>query len=39
MIGVEPESLGWGDYPSAAVAPSIAVAAGMALDLAKRWRH
>jgi hydrogenase maturation protease len=39
LIGVEPESLGWGEYPSAAVAPAIAVAAGMALDLAKRWRH
>lgn len=39
LIGVEPESLGWGDYPSPAVAPAIAGAARRALDLAARWRH
>ncbi len=39
LIGVEPESLGWGDYPSAPVAHQIAPAAAMALALAARWRH
>ncbi len=39
LIGVEPESLGWGEFPSATVAPAIARVAAMALDLARRWRH
>ncbi len=39
LIGVEPESLDWGDHPSASVAPVIPQAAGMVLDLARRWRH
>jgi hydrogenase maturation protease len=39
LIGVEPESLGWGDYPSPAVAPAVAEVARRALDLAARWRH
>ena len=39
LIGVEPESLGWGDYPSPKVAPAIAEAAAAALALAKRWRQ
>lgn len=39
LVGVEPESLGWGDFPSATVAPRIAEAAAMALSLARRWRH
>ncbi len=37
LIGVEPESLGWGDCPSPTVAPTIAVAATTALALARRW--
>jgi hydrogenase maturation protease len=39
LIGVEPESLGWGDYPSDCVAHQIGPAAAMALALAARWRH
>ena len=39
LIGVEPESLGWGDYPSGCVARQIGPAAAMALALAARWRH
>jgi len=39
LIGVEPESLDWGEFPSATVAPAIAQVATMALALAKRWRH
>jgi hydrogenase maturation protease len=38
LIGVEPASLGWGDYPSATVAPAIGRVADMALALAARWR-
>ena len=39
LIGVEPESLGWGDYPSPTVAPAIAKAAAEALALAQQWRQ
>ena len=39
LIGIEPGSLDWGEFPSQAVAPSIAPAATMALELARRWRH
>ena len=39
LIGVEPASLDWGDYPSEQVAPAIEKVAAMALDLAERWRH
>ncbi|MCG6966444.1 MAG: HyaD/HybD family hydrogenase maturation endopeptidase [Chromatiaceae bacterium] len=39
LIGVEPASLGWGDFPSEKVAPTIAPVAAMALQLALRWRH
>ena len=39
LIGVEPESLGWGEFPSSKVAPKIAEVAAMALALAQRWRH
>jgi len=39
LIGVEPESLGWGEFPSSKVAPKIAEVANMALALAQRWRH
>ncbi len=39
LIGIEPESLDWGEFPSRAVAPSIAPAAAMALELARRWRR
>lgn len=38
LIGVEPESLGWGDAPSPVVAAQVAPAAQMALALALRWR-
>ena len=39
LIGVQPESLDWGDYPSTTVAPAIARVADMALALADRWRR
>ncbi|MCW9078441.1 MAG: HyaD/HybD family hydrogenase maturation endopeptidase [Gammaproteobacteria bacterium] len=39
LIGVEPESLDWGEFPSSKVAPKIAEVAAMALALAQRWRH
>jgi hydrogenase maturation protease len=39
LIGVEPESLGWGEFPSATVAPAIARVATLALALAQRWRQ
>jgi hydrogenase maturation protease len=39
LIGVEPESLEWGDEPSPTVAPTIAQAARIALDLVAQWRH
>jgi len=39
LIGVEPESLDWGENPSPTVAPAVAQAAAMALALADRWRH
>lgn len=38
LIGIEPESLGWGDDPSERVAPAVPEAARIALDLAARWR-
>lgn len=37
LIGVEPEELGWGDRPSARVAPAVPQAASLALDLLTRW--
>ena len=37
LIGVEPESLGWGDYPSACGAPDRRRPPWLAL--AARWRH
>lgn len=39
LIGIEPESLEWGEYPSAKVAPTVPQVAAMALELAQRWRH
>jgi len=39
LIGVEPESIDWGEFPSAKVAPAISPVARMALELAQRWRH
>ena len=39
LIGIEPESLDWGEHPTAMVAASIPTAAAMALDLAAHWRH
>ena len=38
LVGIEPAALDWGDTPSPAVAPAVAVAAGLVLDLARRWR-
>ena len=39
LIGVQPASLDWGEFPSAEVAPAIAEVAEMALALAERWRQ
>jgi len=39
LIGVEPQSLDWGELPTATVAATIAPAATMALELAARWRQ
>ena len=39
LIGVEPESLDWGENPSTTVAPLVPRVAEMALELAQRWRH
>lgn len=38
LVGIEPASLGWGDGPSDQVAPAVAQAANLALELAARWR-
>jgi hydrogenase maturation protease len=38
LIGVQPESLEWGEFPSPTVAPAVTQAAAMALALAQRWR-
>jgi hydrogenase maturation protease len=38
LIGVEPESLEWGEFPSPTVARAVPQAAAMALALAQRWR-
>jgi hydrogenase maturation protease len=39
LIGVQPESLEWGEVPSPTVAPAVTEVAAMALALAQRWRH
>jgi hydrogenase maturation protease len=39
LIGVEPESLGWGDAPTPKVAATIRPVADLALGLAERWRQ
>lgn len=39
LIGVEPESLEWGEFPSPKVAPAVARVADMALALANQWRQ
>jgi hydrogenase maturation protease len=38
LIGIEPETLGWGDNPSERVAPAVPEAARLALELVARWR-
>ena len=39
LIGVQPESLEWGELPSPTVASTVANVAAMALALAQHWRH
>lgn len=39
LIGVVPESLEWGEFPSEQVAPAVPKVAAMALELAERWRQ
>ena len=38
LIGIQPESLDWGDKPSANVAPSIPEAANSAIALHRSWQ-
>ena len=37
LVGIEPASLDWGDRPTTAVESAVAEAAGLALDMARRW--
>jgi hydrogenase maturation protease len=39
LIGIQPESLDWGDKPTAKVASSIAEAAQSAIDLHRSWQQ
>ncbi len=39
LIGVEPSSLGWGEFPTPQVATAIEPVANLALELAARWRQ
>lgn len=39
LIGVEPASIEWGEFPSEQVAPAVEKVAAMALELAARWRQ
>ena len=38
LIGIQPESLDWGDKPSTNVAPSIPEAAKSAIELHRSWQ-
>lgn len=38
LIGIQPESLDWGEAPTPAVAPAVAKAAKQALALHRQWR-
>ncbi|NOR51580.1 MAG: hydrogenase maturation protease [Gammaproteobacteria bacterium] len=37
LLGIQPESVSWGEEPTAAVAAAIPIACKMALELAARW--
>jgi hydrogenase maturation protease len=37
LIGIQPQSLDWGERPSAAVAAAIPAAVGMVLDTIRGW--
>jgi hydrogenase maturation protease len=37
LIGIEPESMDWGDEPTANVAPAIPLAADMVMKLISQW--
>ena len=37
LVGIEPQDLGWGDAPSASVAPAVPQAAETVLALLRRW--
>lgn len=39
LIGIQPETVGWGEAPSAAVAAAIPVACEMAVDLMRKWQQ
>lgn len=39
LIGIQPQELGWGDAPSAAVAAAIPRACDMTLELIWKWRQ
>jgi hydrogenase maturation protease len=38
LIGIQPESLDWGDIPSASVQPAVAVAAAAVIQLQRDWQ-
>jgi hydrogenase maturation protease len=38
LIGIQPESLDWGERPSASVAPSVPAAALSAIELHRSWQ-
>lgn len=37
LIGIQPEYLSWGEFPSPSVQPAVAAAAGLALELHRHW--
>ncbi len=39
LIGIQPQELGWGDAPSAAVAAAIPAACELTLNLIRKWRQ
>lgn len=39
LLGIQPQTLSWGEEPTAAVAAAIPVACKMALELVERWKR
>ena len=38
LVGIQPQSLDWGDAPSAAVQPAVALAAAAVIQLQRDWQ-